>query len=130
MGSDLDGIGIRIAIFDQDVAADRPSEFPEPLAEILKITLCVRIVLGAPHQYRDPPHPGHRLLRARREGAHDRRAAEKGDELTLLPSCALSANNGHSRRSSCVLASDCNKLASDLRPGCWSGFFVPSQFGE
>src|ERR1700720_4753411 len=82
MGSDLDGIGIRIAIFDQDVAADRPSEFPEPLAEILKMTLCVRIDLGARHQYRDPTHTGHRLLRARREGAHDRRAAEKGDELT------------------------------------------------
>jgi hypothetical protein len=82
MGLDLGGIGVRIAIFDQDVAADRPSEFPEPLAEILKITLCVRIVLGDPQQYRDPPHPGHGLLRARGEGAHDRRAAEKGDELT------------------------------------------------
>src|SRR4029077_8197021 len=81
LGLDLGGIGVRIAIFDQDVAADRPSEFPEPLAEILKITLCVRIVLGVPQQYRDPPHPGHRLLRARREGAHDRRAADQRDEI-------------------------------------------------
>jgi hypothetical protein len=59
--------------------------------------------------------------------------------VCLPPSCALSANNGHSRRSPCVLASvdlanmthvrppmtrhiDCNKLASDPRPGCWPGF--------
>jgi len=62
----LGGIGVRIAIFDQDVVADRPSELPEPLPENLKITLCVWIVLGDPQQYRDPPHPGRRLLRARR----------------------------------------------------------------
>jgi hypothetical protein len=38
---------------------------PEPLPEILKITLRVRVVLGNPQQYRDPSHSV-RLLRARR----------------------------------------------------------------
>ena len=60
MGLHLGGIGTRIAIFDQDVAAGRPSELPEPLPEILKITLRVRIILGDPQQYRDPPHSDHR----------------------------------------------------------------------
>jgi len=66
MGLHLGGIGTRIAIFDQDVAADRPSEFPEPLPEILKITLRVRIVLGDAQQYGNSAHPL-ALLRARRE---------------------------------------------------------------
>jgi hypothetical protein len=79
---DLGGIGTRIAIFDQDVAADRPSELPEPLPEILKITLCVRIVLGDPQEYRDPPHPGRRLLRPRSERPRCRAAADQRDELT------------------------------------------------
>jgi hypothetical protein len=65
MGLHLGGIGTRIAIFDQDVVAGRPSELPEPLPEILKITLRVRVVLGNPQQYRDPSHSV-RLLRARR----------------------------------------------------------------
>src|SRR5438105_14288101 len=84
MGLHLGGIGTRIAIFDQDVAAGRPSELPKPLPEILKITLRVRIILGDPQQYRDPPHSDHwhrRLLRARRDRPH-RRAAEKANELT------------------------------------------------
>src|SRR4029077_16321352 len=104
LGLDLGGIGVRIAIFDQDVAADRPSEFPEPLAEILKITLCVRIVLGVPQQYRDPPHPGHRLLRARREGGNDRRAADQRDEIapphhSITSSARASTEAGMSRPS-------------------------------
>src|SRR6266566_7083330 len=84
MGLHLGGIGTRIAIFDQDVAAGRPSELPEPLPEILKITLRVWIILGDPQQYRDPPHSDHRhrrLLRPRRERTRDRRATEKRDDL-------------------------------------------------
>jgi hypothetical protein len=84
MGLHLGWIGTRIAIFDQDIAAGRPSEFPEPLPEILKITLRVRIILGDPQKYRDPPHSDHRhrpaLLRARRKRPC-RRAAEQRDEL-------------------------------------------------
>src|SRR5262245_54791351 len=76
----LGGIGTRIAIFDQDVVAGRPSELPEPLPEILKVTLRVRVVLGNPQQYRDPPHPL-RLLRAHRKRPRRRRAAEQRDEL-------------------------------------------------
>src|SRR6476619_5496254 len=85
MGLHLGGIGTRIAIFDQDVAAGRPSELPEPLPEILKITLRVRIILGDPQQYRDPPHSDHRhrrLLRARRERPRCRRAAQTADEVS------------------------------------------------
>src|SRR5215475_3468641 len=84
MGLHLGRIGTRIAIFDQDVAASRPSELPEPLSEILKITLRVRVILGDPQQYRDPPHSDHRrrwLLRPRRERPRGRRAAEQRDEL-------------------------------------------------
>src|SRR5712671_3750406 len=100
MGLHLGGIGTRIAIFDQDVAAGRPSEFPEPLPEILKITLRVRIILGDPQKYRDPPHSDHRhrpaLLRPRRERPC-RRAAEQRDERAPLHSITSSATNRMSR---------------------------------
>src|SRR6516164_5765091 len=75
----LGGIGTRITIIDQDVAAGRPSELPEPLPETLKITLRVRVVLGDSQQYGDPPHLV-ALLRARRERPRSRRAAEQRDE--------------------------------------------------
>jgi hypothetical protein len=81
MGLHLGGIGTRIAIFDQDVAAGRPSELPEPLPEILKITLRVSIILGDPQKYRDPPHSGRRLLRARRDGPRCSRTAEQRKDL-------------------------------------------------
>src|SRR6266404_9824710 len=84
MGLHLGGIGTRIAIFDQDVAAGRPSELPEPLPEILKITLRVPIILGDPQKYRDSPHSGRRLLRAPRERPIGRSAAEQRDELASL----------------------------------------------
>src|SRR5437764_12167121 len=93
MGLHLGGIGTRIAIFDQDVAAGRPSELPEPLPEILKIALRVRIILGDPQQYRDPPHSDHRhrrLLRARRKRPRHR-AAEQRDELAAFHSITSSA---------------------------------------
>src|SRR5258708_39902840 len=79
MGLHLGGIGTRIAIFDQDVVAGRPSELPEPLPEILKITLRVRVVLGNPQQYRDPPHSV-RLLRTRGERPRDRRCTTDNPE--------------------------------------------------
>src|SRR2546430_1718070 len=94
MGLHLGGIGTRIAIFDQDVAAGRPSELPEPLPEILKIALRVRIILGDPQQYRDPAHSDHRhrrLLRARPERPRRRRAAEQRDECTAPHSITSSA---------------------------------------
>src|ERR1700720_3100241 len=81
MGLHLGGIGTRIAIFDQDVAAGRPSELPEPLPAILKITLRVRVVLGNPQQSRVPWH-SIRLLRPRRDRPIGRRAAEKANEVS------------------------------------------------
>ena len=48
MGLHFGGIGTRVAIFDQDVVDRRPSELPEPLPEILKITLRVQVVRGNP----------------------------------------------------------------------------------
>src|SRR5262249_715521 len=63
----------------------------EPLPEILKITLRVRIILGDPQQYRDPPHPGRRLLRARRERPRGSGAAEQREELAPLHSSTSSA---------------------------------------
>src|SRR6266516_3918413 len=96
MGLHLGGIGTRIAIFDQDVAAGRPSELPEPLPEILKITLRVRIILGDPQQYRDPPHSNHRhrgLLRARRKRPRRSRTAEQRDELASPHSITSSARS-------------------------------------
>src|SRR5262249_33571758 len=100
MGLHLGGIGVRIAIFDQDVAAGRPSELPEPLPEILKITLCAGIAGGDPRQSRDPPHP--LLLRARRERPRGRRAAEQRDELaafhhSITSSARASSVGGTSR---------------------------------
>src|SRR2546430_16907057 len=92
MGLHLGGIGTRIAIFDQDVAAGRPSELPEPLPEFLKITLRVRIILGDPQQYRDPLHPI-ALLRARRERPCRRRAAEQHDEVASFHSISASARS-------------------------------------
>src|SRR6516165_6392750 len=80
MGLHLGGIGTRITIFDQDVAAGRPSELPEPLPETLKITLRIRVVLGDSQQYGDPPHLV-ALLRVHRERPRHRRAAEQRDEL-------------------------------------------------
>src|SRR5712671_2779082 len=91
MGLHLGGIGTRIAIFDKDVAAGRPSEFPEPLPEILKITLRVRIVLGDSQQYRDPPHPCRGLLRSRRERPRRRRPTEQRDEPAAPHSITSSA---------------------------------------
>src|SRR5260221_14544467 len=92
MGLHLGGIGTRIAIFDQDVAAGRPSELPEPLPEILKIPLRVPIILGDPQKYRDPPHSGRRLLCARRERPRGcRRTAEQRDELAPPHSITSSA---------------------------------------
>ena len=84
----LGGVGTRITIFDQDVAAGRPSELPEPLPEILKVTLRVRVVLGNPQQYRDPPHPGPWLLRARRERPSCR-AADQRQEMATVRLIAL-----------------------------------------
>jgi hypothetical protein len=81
MGLHLGGIGTRIAIFDQDIVAGRPSELPEPLAEILKITLRVRVVLGNPQQYRDPSHSV-RLLRTRGKRPRDRCAAQRGYQFS------------------------------------------------
>ena len=83
MGLHLGRIGTRIAIFDQDIVAGRPSELPEPLPEILKITLRVRVVLGNPQQYRDPSHSV-RLLPARGERPRHRCAAKKRNELAPL----------------------------------------------
>jgi hypothetical protein len=83
MGLHLGGIGTRITIFDQDVAAGRPSELPQPLPETLKITLRVRVVLGDSQQYGDPPHLV-ALLRSRRERPRRYRAADKRNELATL----------------------------------------------
>src|SRR6516225_7109238 len=82
MGLHLGGIGTRITIIDQDVAAGRPSELPEALPETLKITLRVRVVLRDSQQYGDPPHLV-ALLRVRRERP-PRRAAKQRDELAPL----------------------------------------------
>src|SRR5262245_21336048 len=90
MGLHLGGIGTRIAIFDQYVAAGRPSELPEPLSKILKIALRVRIVLGNPQQYRDPPHPP-ALLRVRRERPRHRTAEQRDDLAALHHSITSSA---------------------------------------
>src|SRR5262245_47428814 len=76
----LGGIGTRIAIFYQDVVAGRPSELPESLPEILKVTLRVQVVLGNPQQYRDPPHPLG-LLRPCRHWPRHRSTAQQRDEL-------------------------------------------------
>src|SRR5262245_35731359 len=121
MGLHLGGIGTRIAIFDQDVAAGRPSELPEPLSKILKIALRVRIVLGNPQQYRDPPHPP-ALLRARRERPRGCRAAEQRDELapfhSITSSAMASRLGGTSRpRALAVL----RLMASSNRVGCCTG---------
>src|SRR5881275_1799523 len=108
MGLHLGGIGTRIAIFDQHVAAGHPSELPEPLPEILKITLRVRIILGDPQQYRDPPHSNHRhrgLLRSRRERPCRSRAANEHDELA-----------------------PCHSITSSARPSTASGNERPSSF--
>src|SRR6516164_10790528 len=80
MGLHLGGIGTRITIIDQDVAAGRPSELPEALPETLKITLRVWVVLRDSQQYGDPPHLV-ALLRSRHERPRHGRAAEQGDEL-------------------------------------------------
>src|SRR5215470_11854899 len=80
MGLHLGGIGTRITIFDQNVAAGRPSELPQPLPETLKITLRVRVVLRDSQQYGDPPHLV-ALLRSRRERQRRYRAAEHPDEI-------------------------------------------------
>jgi len=89
MGLHLGGIGTRIAIFDQDVVAGRPSELLERFTEILKVTLRVRVVLGNSQQSRDPPHSV-RLLCARRERPC-RRAPNQCDEIAALQPIKLHA---------------------------------------
>src|SRR5262245_27455928 len=80
MGLHLGRITTRIAIFDLHVAAGGPSELPEPLPEILKIALRVRIVLGDSQQYGDPPNPCRRLLRACRERRRSRSTTEQPND--------------------------------------------------
>jgi hypothetical protein len=48
--------------------------------EGLNAELSFPVTLGLADEYGDPPH-ALRLLRARRQGPGDRRAAEQGDEL-------------------------------------------------
>src|SRR5262249_37571343 len=66
------------ASVDVKVAAFRPPELLQPLAQGRNACLSVRIVRSQ-HQYGEAPH-ALRLLRARREGSR-RSAAEKADEL-------------------------------------------------
>ena len=54
----LDSVGARIALFDLDRPADRPSERVECVPERLKITLRVRVVLGDPQNHSSSPHRG------------------------------------------------------------------------
>src|SRR6516225_6465592 len=89
MGLHLGGIGTRITIIDQDVAAGRPSELPEALPETLKITLSVWVVLRDSQQYGDPPHLV-ALLRSCRERPCCR-AAEQRDERAAIHSITSSA---------------------------------------
>jgi hypothetical protein len=64
---------------DPNIAALRPAERLESLAERGDKGLSFRVALGICHQHVDPPRPL-RLLRARRERPRSR-AAEQLDEL-------------------------------------------------
>jgi hypothetical protein len=70
----------RPASVDPDVAALRPPELLESLAECCDPGLCFRVALGKRHQHADPAHP-FGLLRARRERPTESRAAEDRDEF-------------------------------------------------
>ena len=72
-------VGCHPANVHPDIAALRPPELLESIAERRDTGLSFRVALGIPHQRADPPHPL-ALLRARRERPR-RRAAEQGDEL-------------------------------------------------
>jgi hypothetical protein len=72
-------VGRRPASVDPDIAALRPAELLESLAERRDKGLSFRVALGICHQHVDPPHPL-RLLRACGEGPR-RRACERRDEL-------------------------------------------------
>jgi len=67
------------ASVDAKIAAFRPPEFLQPLAQGSNACLSVRIVISQ-HQYGDASHPL-ALLRARRERPRRRRTAKQGDEL-------------------------------------------------
>jgi len=71
------------ASVDPDVAALRPPELLESLAERRDVVLSFKIALGIRHQHADAPHPL-TLLRPRCARPRRRRAAEEGDELTPL----------------------------------------------
>ena len=73
-------VGRRPASFDPDIAALRPTELLESLAERRDKGLAFRVALGICHQHVDPPHPLG-LLRARYNRPRNRRAAKNGDKL-------------------------------------------------
>jgi hypothetical protein len=69
-------VGRRPASFDPDIAALRPTELLESLAERRDKGLSFRVALGICHQHVDPPHPCG-LLRAGYNRPRNRRAAKK-----------------------------------------------------
>ena len=71
------------AIIDLDVAAFRPPQILQPLAERGDPCLPLCIGLGKRRKHADAPDP-FALLRPRRERPHRRRAAEQRDELAPL----------------------------------------------
>ena len=70
-------------MLDSDIAVLRPAEGFQSLPKRDDTWQHFGVVLGVYMQERDASH-ALRLLRARRERPRDRRAAEKGDELTPL----------------------------------------------
>src|SRR4029434_2818869 len=67
------------SIVDPHVVADSPAQLLQPLMESCEARLSFSIIGDGIHEHADPAHL--RLLRARRERPHSRRATEQLDEV-------------------------------------------------
>src|SRR4029077_16579437 len=91
------------SVLDLNVPVLRPSERLKSLSKRRYASFYLGIDFGEPMQERDAPHPL-RLLRARRERPHGRRAAEKRNKLAS-PDCGhghpppnMTTMNSHTTR--------------------------------
>src|SRR5262249_17064680 len=118
--------GGRPASVDSDVAALRPAELLERLAECSDPSLSFRVALGIGHQHANKPHPLG-LLRSCRQRPRSRRAAEQRDEVapfhSITSSAIASRPEGMARSKALAV---CRLMTNSNLAACSTGrFFSP-----